>query len=70
MDEMSTTAPGVCPCCARPRTATDARGLGWSSEHSTDGTVVFTCGDCTRDQLWRIEALLAPEPAVTTARAA
>ena len=68
MDATSTL--GACPCCARPRTVADARGLEWSSEHVTDGTVVYTCGDCTRDQLWRIEALLAPEPALAHARAA
>ncbi|RTL66768.1 MAG: hypothetical protein EKK42_15325 [Pseudonocardiaceae bacterium] len=66
----ATSIPGACPHCARPRTAADARGLEWSSEHFADGTVVHTCGACTRAQLWRIEALLAPEPVLADARAA
>ncbi|GEL24011.1 hypothetical protein PSU4_29650 [Pseudonocardia sulfidoxydans NBRC 16205] len=65
----ATSSLGTCPRCARPRTATDARGLAWSSEHLADGTVVHTCGDCTREQLWHIEALLAPEPAAAPAPA-
>jgi hypothetical protein len=52
-----TTRP--CPLCARPRTAVDTAGLGWSSQHEPDGTVTWICPTCTRAQLWRIEALLA-----------
>ncbi|MGD9990619.1 hypothetical protein [Pseudonocardia sp.] len=65
----ATSTPDTCPSCARPRTTTDPGGLAWSSEHLADGTVVLTCGDCTRAQLWRIEALLAPEPVAVPAPA-
>lgn len=54
---MDTTRP--CPLCARARTATDAAGLAWSSQHEPDGGVTWICPTCTRAQLWRIEGLLA-----------
>jgi hypothetical protein len=47
-----------CPACARPRTPADAAGLGWTSQHEPGGRVSWICPDCTREQLWRIEALL------------
>lgn len=50
---------GSCPLCALPRTAADAAGLRWSSQHEHDGSVTWICPTCTRAQLWRIEALLA-----------
>jgi hypothetical protein len=53
---MDTTRP--CPLCARPRTAADAAGLEWSSQHEPDGTFTWIRPTCTRAQLWRIEALL------------
>ena len=37
-----------CPGCGRRRTADDARGLAWSSEHAPDGTVTYVCPACTR----------------------
>jgi hypothetical protein len=45
----------MCPHCARPRTAADARGLAWSSVHGPGGSVWFLCPDCTRNQLPDIE---------------
>jgi ribosomal protein L37AE/L43A len=50
-----------CPACARPRTPADAAGLAWSSQHEPDGRTSWICPDCTREQLWRIEALLGVE---------
>jgi hypothetical protein len=49
----------TCPLCARPRTAPDAAGLEWSSQHEPDGSITWLCPTCTRAQLWRIEAHLA-----------
>lgn len=66
MDSTSAAHRAPCPLCARPRTEADARGLDWSSEHRPDGSVRWVCGPCTRAQLWRIEAMLAPEAAETT----
>jgi hypothetical protein len=48
-----------CPLCALPRTAADAAGLAWSSQHEPDGTITWICPTCTRAQLWRIEAQMA-----------
>jgi hypothetical protein len=60
-----------CPACARPRTPADAAGLAWSSQHAPDGRISWICPDCTRAQLWRIEALLEVRPvAVPLDRAA
>jgi hypothetical protein len=47
-----------CPLCARSRTAADATGLAWSSQHEPDGSTTWICPTCTRAQLWRIEGLL------------
>lgn len=61
-----------CPFCARPRTAADIRGLGWSSRHTPDGRVSWICGPCTRSHLELIETLLplpAAAPAVVQAAA-
>ncbi|AEA25739.1 hypothetical protein ACFQ34_26145 [Pseudonocardia benzenivorans] len=60
--DATSTRHGACLTCARPRTLDDVHSLEWSSEHAPDGTIGFRCGPCTREQLWRIEALLAPEP--------
>ncbi|MBW0105727.1 hypothetical protein [Pseudonocardia sp. KRD291] len=51
MDHVTRTS---CPLCARPHTPADARGLGWSSEHSATGTA-WVCGSCTRAHLVEIE---------------
>jgi hypothetical protein len=51
---METTA--TCPLCALERTADDAAGLAWSSQHESDSTVTWICPTCTRAQLWLIEA--------------
>jgi hypothetical protein len=61
-----------CPACARPRTPADVAGLEWSSQHGPGGRVSWICPTCTRDQLWRIEAMLdvATEPASTVLPAA
>jgi hypothetical protein len=56
-----------CRSCARPRTPADAAGLSWSSQHEPDGRISWICPDCTRDQLWRIEALLGVGPAAVPA---
>jgi hypothetical protein len=45
-----------CPGCGRRRSAADARGLAWSSEHAPDGTVTYVCPDCTRGDIAQIEA--------------
>jgi endogenous inhibitor of DNA gyrase (YacG/DUF329 family) len=47
-----------CPLCARSRTAADAAGVAWSSQHEPDGSTTWICPTCTRAQLWRIEAQL------------
>ena len=51
---VSTEPP--CPGCGSRRTADDAHGLEWSSEHSRDGSVTYVCPDCTRADLRQIEA--------------
>ena len=48
----------TCPLCARPRTAADARGLAWSSEHDRHGAVSWICPSCTRSRLIEIETLV------------
>ena len=48
----------TCPLCGRPRSAPDARGLAWSSEHGPGGTVSWICPSCTRGQLIEIETLV------------
>ncbi|RZT86170.1 hypothetical protein EV383_3059 [Pseudonocardia sediminis] len=50
-----------CPLCGRPHTPADARGLGWSSEHTPTG-VVWICGPCTRVHLVEIETGLPVRP--------
>jgi hypothetical protein len=57
----------TCPLCARARTTADAAGLGWSSQHESDGTVTWLCPTCTRAQLWRIEAQLVVASATAPA---
>lgn len=56
---MTTTS---CPLCARRRTAAEARGLTWSSQHGPGGVVAWLCHDCTRDRLFEIEAQLPLDP--------
>ena len=51
---------------AAHRTADDARGLAWSSEHAPDGAVTFVCPACTRADIAQIEAGL-PVRAATAA---
>ncbi len=46
----------TCPLCALARSTDDATGLGWSSQHESDGTITWICPTCTRAQLWLIEA--------------
>ena len=68
--------PDTCPLCALARTADDATGLAWSSQHEADGRVTWICPTCTRAQLWLIEAGLtiatahAPAQVVPLSRAA
>ena len=59
----------ACPLCALARTAEDAAGLAWSSQHEADGTVTWICPTCTRAQLWLIEAGLTFATAHGPARA-
>jgi hypothetical protein len=47
-----------CPYCARPRSASDAGGLAWSSEHGAGGSVRWICPGCTRSHLPEIETHL------------
>jgi len=49
----------TCPLCSLARTAADAAGLDWSSQHERNRTVTWICPRCTRAQLWLIEAGLA-----------
>lgn len=46
----------TCPLCSLSRSAADAGGLTWSSQHETDSSVTWICPTCTRAQLWLIEA--------------
>jgi len=46
----------TCPLCALARTVDDSAGLAWSSQHESDGSVIWICPTCTRAQLWLIEA--------------
>jgi hypothetical protein len=55
------TVDPPCPGCGGRRTADDARGLAWSSEHAPDAPVTFVCPACTRADIARIEAGL-PDP--------
>jgi hypothetical protein len=69
MDSTSAARRETCPLCDRRRSAADVAGLEWSSEHGPGGVVTWTCGPCTRSELWRIETNLAPQR-VQTVRAA